>query len=611
MNTDIALMRQGSYVGLRSCIGFSLGEGSQRPGSAGAPAVSSLMHFSSVAPTGPLRLDANAAGAPHPAVPTRRSARNLRKQPCETLLQVQQSFVKGSRWSPGAVGRPSSLPRHRAARGARLGCLQLAFVLLGCLGQAQAPLDLGLQRQLFVDGTVVGALSNAWLHVNPIQKVGRPLVSPDEPWEGTALQFGGVVRDPADGVFKMWYSAFAIAASGKAPGWRQCYAESNDGVHWRKPDLGLVDFQGSKHNNLVAFSRSEYFSTPLGYVMLDPRPAEQARRFKSFAMVSGGYGVLSSADGKTWVPYAQNPVCDATGDVAPTLFDERKNQFVSFMKLSATVAGRARRAVGRRTSPDLVHWTPNRAVLVPDAWEDERAKVMMATRKGWMEYYGMIGFPYADTYLGLVWSFFCNAEPVGTTEGVFQVELTTSPDGETWSHAADRAPVIERGTPGSFDGGMVFTAARPLVIGDELWVYYCGWESTHGSYWYEEPQTDEPLKRGFISAGTLRRDGWVSVDARFREGQVTTKPLRFLGKQLSVNADAREGTVRVAVLDASGQEMPGFAAADALPLERRSDLGWTATWSGQPELSRLQSQPIRLKFILNNAKLYSFQFQQK
>lgn len=482
------------------------------------------------------------------------------------------------------------------------------FPSLGCLGQAQAPRDIGHQRQLFADGTVVSSLSNAWLHVNPIRKIGRPIVSPDEVWEGTALQFGGVVRDPEDGLFKMWYSAFAIAASGKAPGWRQCYAESNDGIHWRKPDLGLVEFQGSKHNNLVGFSRSEYFSTPLGYVMLDPRPAEKARRFKSFAMMSGGYGVLFSADGKTWVPYDRNPVCDATGDVAPTIFDERKNQFVSYMKLSAAFAGRTRRAVGLRTSPDLIQWTSNRAVLVPDAWEDERAKVMLATRKGWMEYYGMLGFPYESSYLGLLWSFFCNAEPVGTTEGVFQVELAASPDGETWIHAADRAPVIERGTPGSFDGGMVFTAARPLVVDDEIRLYYCGWESTHGSYWYEEPQTDEPLKRGFISMGTLRRDGWVSVDSRWAEGQVTTKPFRFSGNQLTVNAEAGRGSVRVAVLSESGEELSGFATRDCVPLVGKSELGWRVTWTGQPDLSRLQGQPVRLRFSLNQAALYAFQF---
>lgn len=485
----------------------------------------------------------------------------------------------------------------------------LSALLFAWLGHAEAPLDVGQRRQLFTDGAIIGSLSNATVHVNPIRKIGRPIVAPDEAWEGTALQFGGVVRDPEDGLFKMWYSAFAIPASGKAPGWRQCYAESTDGVHWRKPDLGLVEFQGNKHNNLVAFARAGSFSTPLGYVMLDPRPAEKARRFKSFALMSDGYGAVASADGKTWEPDPQNPVCDSTGDVAPTVFDEQKNQFVSYMKLSVTVEGRPRRSVGRRTSPDLVHWTPNQAILVPDAWEDERAKVMMATRKGWMEYYGMIGFPYESTYLGLLWSFFCNAEPVGTTEGVFQVELAASPDGVTWSHAADRAPVIERGTPGSFDGGMVFTAARPLVIGDEIWVYYCGWESTHGCYWYEEPKTDEPLKRGFISVGKLRRDGWVSVDARFAEGQVTTQPLRFRGNRLTVNADASEGTIRVAVLDASGQECSGFGAAACVPLDRRNDLDWTVTWSGQPELSRLQDQPVRLRFILNNARLFSFKFE--
>ena len=30
-----------------------------------------------------------------------------------------------------------------------------------------------------------------------------------------------------------------------------CYAESKDGIHWKKPELGLVEFNGSKANNIV------------------------------------------------------------------------------------------------------------------------------------------------------------------------------------------------------------------------------------------------------------------------------------------------------------------------------------------------------------------------
>lgn len=521
----------------------------------------------------------------------------------DPLFRLETSFVLGEpdAWFPVPGGTRSPVTIEMEA-GAQF------FRLSNSTAPPVVSRELGRQTQLLVDETLVASQQNVRFHVTSIEKAGVPLISPDEPWEGTAVQISGVVKDPREGGFKMWYVTHAEAGSGKVPGARTCYAESADGVQWTKPRLGLVDFQGSKQNGLVQDSRTGAAAPAFDCVVWDPRSGEEARRFKALVMTTRGCELWLSEDGQRWAPYDHNPVCDTTGDVAPTLFDEREGQFVTFMQTSATVAGRGRRVVGRRTSADMIHWTPNQAVLTPDASEDERARVMMATRKGWMEYDGMMGFPYAGVHLGLLWPFFCNPEPAGTTEGVIHVELAWSQDGWTWQHAADRSPVIPRGTPGSFDGGMTFTAVRPIVLEDEIWIYYNGWEATHASHWYGEPQTDEPLKRGFISLGKLRRDRWVAAEAVREEGRLTTVPLRFQGRCLWVNAEASAGRVGVAILDDHYRPLPGFGVADCDPVRNTDASAQRLSWRGEADLSALAGRPIRLRFWLQNARLFAFGF---
>src|SRR5262245_20283927 len=82
----------------------------------------------------------------------------------------------------------------------------------------------------------------------------NPLIVREHPWEGSGPHMGGsVLRDPKSGCFRMWYSVFnRHAYDNKLPfSYNVCYAESNDGLLWTKPMLGVFDFQGSKSNNCI------------------------------------------------------------------------------------------------------------------------------------------------------------------------------------------------------------------------------------------------------------------------------------------------------------------------------------------------------------------------
>ncbi len=107
---------------------------------------------------------------------------------------------------------------------------------------------------------------------------------------------------------------------------------------------------------------------------------------------------------------------------------------------------------------------------------------------------------------------------------------------------------------------------------------------------------------------TIRLDGFVSLNAPLSGGELLTKPLLFSGKKLSINySTSAMGTVRVELQDADGKPISGYTIDDCL--EHYGDsVQQTIAWKNGTDLSTLAGKPVRLKFVLKDADLFSFQF---
>ena len=103
----------------------------------------------------------------------------------------------------------------------------------------------------------------------------------------------------------------------------------------------------------------------------------------------------------------------------------------------------------------------------------------------------------------------------------------------------------------------------------------------------------------------MRVDGFVSLEDHFGGGVVETKPLLFSGKELHVNVDSRHGDFRVEVLDHAGDPIPGFTAAECVPV-RIDRVGVTVRWMDHQDLVALDGKPVRFRFHLNRSRLFSF-----
>jgi hypothetical protein len=107
---------------------------------------------------------------------------------------------------------------------------------------------------------------------------------------------------------------------------------------------------------------------------------------------------------------------------------------------------------------------------------------------------------------------------------------------------------------------------------------------------------------------TLRLDGFVSISAPLNGGQLITKPLIFQGDQLTINfATSAAGEIRVEIQDSDGQPLPRFTLDDCEPAFGDS-IDRTVTWKEGSDVGGLSGKPVRMRFVLRDADLYSLKF---
>jgi len=458
----------------------------------------------------------------------------------------------------------------------------------GAAMAADAARPLGTGTQIFADDLLIARKTGVVRRVHPCRKLDGPVMASKEPWEQQGddrriYVYGTVLRDPATGLLRLWYNRNHLVL----------YATSPNGLDWQRPRLGLYDVGGSDRNNVVF----PHFHSPS--VVFNAREPDPARRYQmlGYARAAGrGYHAAHSPDGIHWTLYPKNPVLPG-GDTCTLALDPATGEYLAFHKRTHEHRGHRRRLVYLATSRDMQRWSEPVLVMAPDEADDARVR---AEGGRWSQFYNMSVFPYAGQFLGLLTHFRYTGPPQqrgpmqSGDDGPVDVQLVHSRDGRTWHRAEDRSPVIPTG-PHAYDAGCILGVTNgPVIMDDEMWLYYTAITTTHAGY--------IPNKAITIGLARWRRDGLVSLDAEGEGGIVETVPLRPAGDRLIVNADAAAGELRVAVLDEQGRALPGYGREDCVPLRAdavRHDVAWA-------ENDRLpHDRPLRLGFYLSRAKLFS------
>lgn len=509
----------------------------------------------------------------------------------------------------------------------------------GAQPDAKNVLDIGTQKQLFIDDSVIESKSPRVFQImnQPVKHPANPVIPLDRPWEQRGgLSFGGdqgnIIYDEEQGVYRFWSMMVNWD-------WSQdwlAYAYSHDGLNWIKPQLGIVKVHGHDTN----------FLAPEGHwsqagVLLDP-VAKPEQRYKMVYYCSGKEGhpdatkgmcIAHSPDGIRWTRYPEQyqPIWPYHSDTSNNLvWDARHQRYMFYLRLTTSLErwldpepvypqGAKTRTAGWASSSDFLRWNAPKTKVDPDEkyvcfHADQRDPLFSRS------FYTLSVTPYETGYIGMT-AVYHTPDPVGLrlpagnetglarTDWLdkMDVQLLWSRDGEKFTRVS-RRPFIPNGPEGSVDDDMAYPMQSMIVREDlgEIWIYYQGFGGKHSFYKRGEPQS------GQICLARLRLDGFVAVTGR---GTLTTRPLTFKGNQLLINAAGTDryagtgwGTVRVEILSPeTGKPLPGFTKADCKPFSGDA-IRHPVRWSGSADLRSLAGKPIQLRFYVDRAKLFSFQF---
>lgn len=504
-------------------------------------------------------------------------------------------------------------------------CVTIFAAIPACA--ASAAIDISTGRQLFVDDWLVdGTQGIVRVYNHPTKAFDAPVmwpetdlereVDPSRPYRFAPVAgatSGGLWWDPVKKVFRLWYEA----------GWMKhlCYAESKDGLTWERKDLGIV--KGT--NRVLTDTLVDSWSVFPDYAAADPYA-----NWRLMVSVAGGVTdnrLYTSPDGIAWTHIGN---AGQSGDRTTMFYDPFRGKWVFSLRGGGPGKGGRNRSywasetfggetclwnfpagkLSRRLHSDLPR---------PKPWlaTDERDLPDPSVGGNTPQLYNMDAVAYESILVGLFEILHPFKGGNGTCAAAGMPKITDlhfaySRDGWTFDRP-DRTAAIaaSRWGSGKWDTGYLSPMGGICVIkGERLWFYYTAMrgDATETTP-YSKDREIGWRRNGMhfnasIGVATLRRDGFVGLVADGR-GEVTTKPVTFSGKHLFVNAECRFGSLAAEVLDEHGNVLPGFAAADCLPLARTDSTKAEIAWKGA-NLASLTGRSVRFRFQLHCGTFYSF-----
>ena len=464
--------------------------------------------------------------------------------------------------------------------------------------------------------------TTAVLSVNKPAKV-ESILQFDKPWEGNGINYFSMVHD--DGKYRLYYESWSDFDPEWQEGINVCYAESSDGIHWEKPNLGVCEFRGSKDNNILMAQIPDNIT-----VMLDKNPkCPPEQKYKAVMTVTDttgfdgapaepihhALGCLVSADGIHFSKFCLISVGYQYDSQNTLHWDEHTGKYYCYFRAfhpgtsepDSTFQEESIRDIMVTESEDLLHWSEPEALQYGASEDyplytncimaypyDTRYYIGWPTRyverKDWTPNFDRLTgrekrkhrIETAEKRMGLT-----------TTDCVFM----SSRDRYHW-HRFDEACI----TPGPENG-------RNWVYGD-CYPVYNGLLETPGRF----PGTpnelsifvDENMWMGIpkeLIRYVYRMDGFASYKAGYRWEKLITVPFTFTGDTLSVNfRTSARGSLYAEILDIRNNPIPGYKTCEIFGDSVNRILDF------EKPLSALSGQTVRLRFTMRDAEIFAMRF---
>ena len=405
----------------------------------------------------------------------------------------------------------------------------------------------------------------------------------DRPWESGGAAYATFLED--QGVFRCWYEHDGGVG----------YAESDDGVTWRKPELGLHEFNGSTANNLLDF----YGHGACVFIDLTAPPAERYKMVRCL-WTEDQRAVLGavSPDGLHWTPLPEPVLQPQHADTQSIcLYDEALGQYVLYTRQTDGVM--LRRGINRAVSDDFHRFQPSVPIMEIDPLDPPDWDVYCSGYSRW---------PGTSAAHVMRLSMYKH------TAGLVDVHLALSRDGVMWHRPQGRSPWISGGPSHPNPYSSVYACAGILPSGRGEWSTYVGALPLA----HHEPNERMARPAGILHAA-MREDGFMSLTST-GPGEFWTIPFRLQSDTIRLNVrTAYSGFARAELLDSSSGEtgsessdaatfgaIEGYALDDCVPITG-DHTDAAITWKGGA-LQTLIGRMVRLHVDLSKADLYAIKF---
>ncbi|MEX2168555.1 MAG: LamG-like jellyroll fold domain-containing protein [Pirellulales bacterium] len=537
-------------------------------------------------------------------------------------------FSRGKRYTSN-FNPPASFSVTYGRERAPLKLLAGPPLLFGTPLCADAAIDLGSRKYLFLDDSLIAEAEGVEWTVNPPQL--KELI---------LTEFGGhlsVIQDE-QGTIRLY---------GSGPMDSLVVLTSTDGIHFEAPDLGGEAFHGQK-NNVIRDA------VGTGEVFIDPNaPPDERWKYVS-GVRNRGMFVYSSPDGYRFQRHETAALPFGAGSQSNVFYDDQRQLYVGYHRsdygASSTTGHESERRFVLTEVQDLLKswpfepvthektvetarkmrikshlldpWYLDNGPLAPGGFGIEFPVVFgpdERTDPSYTDIYVPKAGKYAfapDTYLAFPHFYFhywdvdakgrreLGVEQRNRGSGTIEVQTMTSRDGLHWKRYP-RPVYIPPGKHGEYGTFHMVGMVQGMVRrGDEIWQYFTSSPDYHSAW-----NQDSSGGRKGVYRTVQRLDGFVSADFDYQGGQLVTKPLRFTGNQLRLNVNTlATGYAQVAILDKAFKPIPGFTADDCVYLNG-DFIDEAVEWLDKgTDLSQLAGREIRVLVRGRGCKLYAMQF---
>lgn len=461
----------------------------------------------------------------------------------------------------------------------KLPSLALTCVLPLALHAAE-PLNIGSRWELFVDEYLVAKKSGVALKLaEPVRR--EVVLTTDQPWEGQTCAYFSAIQDGSK--VRLYYRGSA-GGSDHSEDQVTCMVESDDGIHFTRPKLGLIEAGGTKDNNVIWRGVESHNFAPF----LDSNPnVKPEERYKALGGVKqpgknwaqgatpGGLYAFTSPDGIHWKKMKPEPVITKGAFDSQNLafWDATRSRYMSFSRIFSNKV----RAIQSMTSNDFLAWGDG----VPHSYAEGVPAEHFYTS-------ATVACPTAPhLFLSFPKRFATSREKVKGHvggKGVSDAVFMSSRDGTHWDRPFLEAWVRPGPDIDNWTERSNMTACGIYESSDKEWSLYI---SEH----YRHP--DHRIRRL-----SVRKQGFASMHADAKGGEFTTKPITFTGTKLLLNSSTSAvGFIKIEALDEAGKVVAKSAEIFGDEFE-----------ANVLDVSKLTGKPITLRVQMKDADVYALRF---